>query len=1117
MAAVIPYSLRRHNVKKKKKKHPRGVKVKRTKQSQKAVPPKKSKVKPVPVETALAPPKYDRRTVQEADYLNPNQAQPMDPIGLAIAAVNQSKTNLKYAPQLDARQNRLNLLTRAQVPVTHQSSSPMNIPVLSKAEAYSIHHKGERGAGPEGNLAPVHNYRPATGPIAGEPVFEHQAPPARDSTATVAFLERNNVDHMILTNPATKKSVVFTISQFKAAMNFISDPTKPPVTKVPRDSKTVKLLLLMNSRKVGITAEYWFPEAEDPNLAKNMKEEYRHMVLLQTKLDYLRESLKPITDAKRVKSWTETLTGGLLGKGPDAKEGAPASIATVSSVVPRQYRNECPRMVSDLKEICLLDWNGEGNLVDPINQMTLRNTNVFNVLRHIYTIGSSETKDYISKYEPTGINFVMNKVLKCMELQKTGPSDMTGILAKYSGRTVTRTFKGVVYNLVKIFAFLQPLFQLLHANMAVVVPGLLYISDVSFQYFAWAYEWMIIFGEGSIFVNWILKPAAPILDKMSPYMPTGTSAAVQMGIYRWGAQITSATWATCIGGLVSIGLGILRTSQLWAPQQQATMVRERKRLNILQANGPKSPSGGPITPHPREVLGELNLLTVPTIDLTCQSPISPSSILPPPPPNTPFPPTLSPATTELLNVSERYCSGDETEPGDDDVFEEVVIGATQESRKRPRKEPHTVFTYENLPDRLVCEEDESEQAASNLENAQVHLQQGLYQMESLLFTDGDLEDYEDVGSQHRAKCRKFTHKYMAKLDPALYGPSSTLGEVFAHAYSPPELDEIRFEEMQRHQPQPCDRAEIHNRMDTGIVGFDDYWRPNSNERMVLVYEMLTICSAASLPPAVLFRAVRILDSMMQKSEAFEKEGPITWKIRAKAYAAVHTSQKRLLSPKLTLKFLVKVLKFYTCDKSSMETPMPRLPGVEPRTLTTTFTIFEGAVSDEVYGNPPDKDTVYRRAMHTLPMKGNDSLPADSDIAWHIQREAVTTYDALMDTYRTPGVYEIAHVLMERTKSQSINGLIDLILYNFVMKGYDWEVVYGANQEDIQFEEQTRSICLNCKIRAWDDTCVAETGVNYQDILSEALSMYNKDSLIADLDILYRKANDPKYCSVTPHI
>jgi hypothetical protein len=205
-------------------------------------------------------------------------------------------------------------------------------------------------------------------------------------------------------------------------------------------------------------------------------------------------------------------------------------------------------------------------------------------------------------------------------------------------------------------------------------------------------------------------------------------------------------------------------------------------------------------------------------------------------------------------------------------------------------------------------------------------------------------------------------------------------------------------------------------------------------------------------------------------------------------------------------------------------------------------------------------------MHTLPMKGNDSLPADSDIAWHIQREAVTTYDALMDTYRTPGVYEIAHVLMERTKSQSINGLIDLILYNFVMKGYDWEVVYGANQEDIQFEEQTplyykvcgmiaaaRSICLNCKIRAWDDTCVAETGVNYQDILSEALSMYNKvsqwppmyhpywktyvvnyfacltftftnlslathkDSLIADLDILYRKANDPKYCSVTPHI
>ncbi|ELT97275.1 hypothetical protein CAPTEDRAFT_199334 [Capitella teleta] len=199
--------------------------------------------------------------------------------------------------------------------------------------------------------------------------------------------------------------------------------------------------------------------------------------------------------------------------------------------------------------------------------------------------------------------------------------------------------------------------------------------------------------------------------------------------------------------------------------------------------------------------------------------------------------------------------------------------------------------------------------------------------------------------------------------------------------------------MQRHQPQPWDRAEIRNWMDTGIIGYDDYWRPNSNERMVLVYEMLTICSTASLHPADLFRAVRVLDSMMQKSGGFE-EGPITWKIRAKAYAAVYASQKSLLSPKLTLKFLVKVLRFNTCDKSSMETPVPRLPGVEPC-----------AVSDEVYGDPPNKDTVHRRAMHTLPMKGNDCLPADSDIAWHIQKEAVTAYDALMDTYRTPAQLE----------------------------------------------------------------------------------------------------------------
>lgn len=306
-----------------------------------------------------------------ADYgamqQQPFPPQMADPFQQAVAAVNQARTNPKYRHLLDARQRCLNMMTSMRLPEAHQTGTPMDIPVLSLAEAYHIHNRmpsamSTRAAAqqmapspipasvanaPMGgparlNEPPDSGYGPAPRVRAGEPIVVHEKSAPRDSEEIGVFLEKavqnepddvfrevafriiddaelqvadpSGRDVLALHNPAKKKTVHMNVDEFKAAVAFIVDPKEPVVEDLPEKSKTIELLELMNSKRRSRLHRYFFPTPPENTIPDSelasAEEIFQTKVALQAKVQYLREKLRPLTLVRPVTSWWQTLSLG---------------------------------------------------------------------------------------------------------------------------------------------------------------------------------------------------------------------------------------------------------------------------------------------------------------------------------------------------------------------------------------------------------------------------------------------------------------------------------------------------------------------------------------------------------------------------------------------------------------------------------------------------------------------------------------------------------------------------------------------------------------------------------------------------------------------------------------
>ncbi|ELT90226.1 hypothetical protein CAPTEDRAFT_202000 [Capitella teleta] len=578
-------------------------------------------------------------TVQPGDLMAGGPHQPLsqaaDPFQQAVAAVKQARTNPKYGHLLDVRQNRLNMMTRARLPETHQTGAPMDIPVLTTAEAYRIHDQrqqvsaaapqphpqpmqmdantghvtvGRSSAADRGSVGASASSSAGFGPPppihSGEPVVVHDKPAPRDDPDFNVFLEKSiqnepddvfrevafriiddcklqvadpsNSDRMALHNPRTDKTVYMTASEFKQAVAFICNPKEPLVIDLPERGKTMELLQLINPKSYGRLYDYFFPPPPDGERSvaetDELEEKFRLKVALQSKLNFIRKRLAPLTSMPAAKTWLHTLTMGLLGKPSDAAPGSIPSVETVASAAPPTRRAECASLLHALWDGALIEWDSNGAIRDSRNKVTMPNTNIFNIINNLYTLGSAATTAHLSRYEPTGLTFFVDRIMKLAQENGDIPVEVLEAVKKAgtgAGRWTQRQCNGRSYNLVRMFStFLSclPMLGLAFGTIQHFLPIMLALNPMSWSWFAYLYDWMASVGVGNQATAYMVNTLHPIVEAASEYLPPGLTGPMEGAVVAYGHQIPVTVFNTGMSAIVGLASVIMGWAMLWLRQ-----------------------------------------------------------------------------------------------------------------------------------------------------------------------------------------------------------------------------------------------------------------------------------------------------------------------------------------------------------------------------------------------------------------------------------------------------------------------------------------------------------------------------------------------------------------------
>lgn len=520
-----------------------------------------------------------------------------DPVQEMIKKVNYIRGNHRLRHLRDPHQRRLNAMLQTQLPMEHQAGTEMSIPVLSRAEAVRLHQPREKNVYEEHSFKPPPQPSAATPnpfpvrqnkapiiPFAGQPLIRHDTPHPRDSSETNAFLERavqrepndgfrevafriidssklvlqnpHHADSILLHNPRTNKSLRMTSDEFTQAVAFISHTDFPPpeVVDVPPNSKTIKLLELMNNKPPGFFRRVMMRRTPDGIPLEEIdswdfEKEYNAKVALQEKLNYLRQELKPTTSMPCVKTWLETLSLGLLNYREERDEGGVIpSIETVVSSAPVQWRKEARQMLTTLKDNNILVWDSKGRLRDPMNKTTIVNSNIYNIIKNLFDENSAYNQDHLSKYEPTGLIEVVNKYLSIDDGQVPDADRQQMYQNRANGRWSMRNCNARTYNLVTMFKTLArylPYIIMLCGGMKGFVQLMLSCSNMTFSWFAYLYDWLTVMGVGNKETKAVIDLLEPVLNASRKFLPES-----------WSDSLGNATMQTVMENQGEIKKGV---------------------------------------------------------------------------------------------------------------------------------------------------------------------------------------------------------------------------------------------------------------------------------------------------------------------------------------------------------------------------------------------------------------------------------------------------------------------------------------------------------------------------------------------------------------------------------
>ncbi|ELT89081.1 hypothetical protein CAPTEDRAFT_186256 [Capitella teleta] len=227
----------------------------------------------------------------------------------------------------------------------------------------------------------------------------------------------------------------------------------------------------------------------------------------------------------------------------------------------RPSKVEARRLLEALTDNVLVSWNEKGALVDPRNKTTLQNTNVYNIIRNLYSINSPATAAHISRYEPTGLTFFVDRIMKLTADNGDIPKEVvdsirnTGRIA--TGRWTERECNGRRYNLLKMFSTLTsfvPKLLAVFKSVEIFIAIMLTLGPISWSWFCYGYDWLASIGVTNRLTAYGLNTVRPLLEKIDGALPDEVVGAAQGAIVAYGDQIPMTVLQTVMAMTASTRL-----------------------------------------------------------------------------------------------------------------------------------------------------------------------------------------------------------------------------------------------------------------------------------------------------------------------------------------------------------------------------------------------------------------------------------------------------------------------------------------------------------------------------------------------------------------------------------
>jgi hypothetical protein len=525
----------------------------------------------------------------------------MDPMQRLINMTKEAYVDPKKRAFLPRMQQQLWDMTRAQLPGTYQTNTPMSDPIISESQARmfttarddarfqpepnAVQSSMERSFGERNH---VHGPRP--GPIAGAPIYQQPTPEPRDAPDTQLFLadvvNRQQDDvfrevaykiidgmglrigvpsdeaQLTLENPETNERVTFNGEEFIQAVSFIADGNQTTVTVINPESKTAELLHLFSRPDNRWRLHRWVSGELPADIrhrdVTSVRDKVRAWTALQDRLNWVRERIQPVTSAPPVRSWLQTLTMGMAGS--DNNE---VTAERLAAGVPLAQRSSVIDLLNGMRAENLISWNDTGQLIDGENDHTIINSNLYNIISNLFNpANSGVSAGHSFHYVPTGADEFVEKMMEYRRRNGQIAAEIVQAVQQQSGEgrmrwTARRLRNGTWTSLIRMWNLYRqwmPLASLGLGTLSSFIAVMQRLGQVDFEWHSWYTGIQYVTGTGNHNAVTVASESmfAPILNWLDRNLGYRLRAPLQTLIENNSQYIGGAIVATAVGTMAKI-------------------------------------------------------------------------------------------------------------------------------------------------------------------------------------------------------------------------------------------------------------------------------------------------------------------------------------------------------------------------------------------------------------------------------------------------------------------------------------------------------------------------------------------------------------------------------------